>query len=362
MIPLVGDVTRAAGACASSWSAVAARGHERAPAARSHYKFGTMIEVPRAALIAGEIAEMAEFFSFGTNDLTQTTFGYSPRRRRGQVPRQLRRAGDPAGQPVPDARPRRRGPADADGRRGGPRDPPGPRGRHLRRARRRSASIAFCHQLGLNYVSASPFRVPVARLAAAQAALKARGPTKLQEVGPAQFGGSDRDRATAASDAPQRELRRVRLTPASGGPRTARGCEDQPLAVRRAQQRRLAARRPQSRRPAPDGVPARPRPGHPLQGVSAAQAQDPGVHRAEGRPLPHPPDPHDGSDPGRADDRAGAAAERGSDRGHRPGARPRAHAVRARWRGRDGRDPRPSSATTSRACGWWSTWSARGAA
>ena len=59
----------------------------RPRAARSTYQFGTMIELPRAALTAGEIAKTAEFFSFGTNDLTQTTLGCQPRRRRGQVPR-----------------------------------------------------------------------------------------------------------------------------------------------------------------------------------------------------------------------------------------------------------------------------------
>ena len=138
------------------------------------YKFGTMIEVPRAALTAGEIARYAEFFSFGTNDLTQTTFGYSRddaegkflRRyvERGILPanpfQELDRSG--VGRLLQIAVEQGRG-ARADlklgicGEHGG--DP---------------SSIAFCHGLGLDYVSCSPYRVPVARLAAAQAALAER--------------------------------------------------------------------------------------------------------------------------------------------------------------------------------------------
>ena len=97
-----------------------------------------MIEVPRAALTADEIAEDAEFFTFGTNDLTQTTFGYSRDDAEGKFLLQYVETQDPAGQPVPDARPRR---AWASLMRmaveKGRADPPGPEGRHLRRARRR---------------------------------------------------------------------------------------------------------------------------------------------------------------------------------------------------------------------------------
>ena len=139
------------------------------------YLFGTMIEVPRAALTADEIAEEAEFFCFGTNDLTQMTFGFSRDDITG-VPAELPQEEDPPGRPVPVARRQRRRPARRDGRRQGPRGPPGarrraPQGRHLRRARRRPRSVEFCHKVGLDYVSCSPFRVPIARLAAAQAAL-----------------------------------------------------------------------------------------------------------------------------------------------------------------------------------------------
>lgn len=139
---------------------------------RVDYLVGTMIELPRAALMAGEIAEEARFFSFGTNDLTQTTLGVSrddaarfltPYVEQGIYPR------DPfvsldiegVGQLVELAAERgRKARADLKlgicGEHGG--DP---------------ASIAFCEATGLDYVSASPYRVPIARLAAAQAALNA---------------------------------------------------------------------------------------------------------------------------------------------------------------------------------------------
>ncbi|MDZ4164383.1 MAG: pyruvate, phosphate dikinase [Smithellaceae bacterium] len=139
------------------------------------YKFGTMIEIPRAALTAGDLAQVAQFFSFGTNDLTQMTFGFSRDDAearflldyvsRGILPRnpfqtididgvgQLMRMTVENGRAV---RPELE--VGICGEHGG--DP---------------ASIDFCHRIGLNYVSCSPYRVPVARLAAAQAALKDKG-------------------------------------------------------------------------------------------------------------------------------------------------------------------------------------------
>jgi pyruvate,orthophosphate dikinase len=134
------------------------------------YDVGTMIELPRAALLAGEIAESAEFFSFGTNDLTQTTYGISRDdaasflsiyTARGILPAdpfvsidqrgvgELVRIGVERGR---KARPKLK--VGICGEHGG--DP---------------ASVAFCHEVKLDYVSCSPFRVPIARLAAAQAAL-----------------------------------------------------------------------------------------------------------------------------------------------------------------------------------------------
>jgi len=138
------------------------------------YLVGTMIELPRAALMAGEIAEVGAFFSFGTNDLTQTTLGVS----RDDAARFLTAYVDKGiyerdpfvsldvegvGQLIEMAAER--------GRKTRPGIKLGICGEHGGDP----ASIAFCEKIGLDYVSASPYRVPIARLAAAQEALKARG-------------------------------------------------------------------------------------------------------------------------------------------------------------------------------------------
>ncbi|HEY8491736.1 MAG TPA: putative PEP-binding protein, partial [Dehalococcoidia bacterium] len=136
-----------------------------------HYRFGTMIEVPRAALTAGEIAAEAEFFSFGSNDLTQMTFGFSRDDAEGKFLGFYREHGILANNPfqVLD----RSGVgrlirvATEEGRRTRPELTVGLCGEHGGDP----SSIAFCQEAGLTYVSASPFRVPVARLAAAQVAL-----------------------------------------------------------------------------------------------------------------------------------------------------------------------------------------------
>ena len=135
------------------------------------FLLGTMIELPRAAVTADEIAGEAEFFSFGTNDLTQTTFGLSR---------------DDAGKFLPEYVRREILPADPFEKldQGGV-------GKlmklavELGRATRKDiklgicgehggdpSSVEFCHRIGLDYVSCSPFRIPIARLAAAQAALR----------------------------------------------------------------------------------------------------------------------------------------------------------------------------------------------
>ena len=135
------------------------------------YKFGTMIEIPRAAVTAAEIAEYAEFFSFGTNDLTQMTFGYSRDDaernflvtyvEKGVLPKnpfqQLDREG--VGRLMKSAI--------EEGRKVRPNLEVGICGEHGGDP----SSIEWCHLIGNNYVSCSPFRVPLARLAAAQAAL-----------------------------------------------------------------------------------------------------------------------------------------------------------------------------------------------
>ena len=135
------------------------------------YKFGTMIEVPRAALTADEIATVADFFSFGTNDLTQTVFGFSRDDAEGKF---LLRYVEEGILPMnPFQTLDRAGVGKLMemgvrlGKQGNPRLEVGICGEHGGDP----DSIHFCHGLGLNYVSCSPFRVPVARLAAAQAAL-----------------------------------------------------------------------------------------------------------------------------------------------------------------------------------------------
>jgi pyruvate,orthophosphate dikinase len=140
------------------------------------YKFGTMIEIPRAALTADEVAQVAEFFSFGTNDLTQTTFGFSRDDAEGKF---LLKYVDEKILPVNPFQT-----LDASGvgqlvemacRKGRQTNPElelGICGEHGGDP----DSIRFCHETGLDYVSCSPFRVPIARLAAAQAALAAAGP------------------------------------------------------------------------------------------------------------------------------------------------------------------------------------------
>ena len=171
MIPLVGHVNELRVMAANARRVVEevfAKAGTKVP-----YLVGTMIEVPRAALTADEIAAEAEFFSFGTNDLTQMTFGFSRDDINSFLPDYLAQKILPVdpfqsldtvgvGQLIRMAIEKGRGARKGlkvgiCGEHGG--DP---------------ASIAFCHEVGLDYVSCSPFRVPVARLAAAQAALRAR--------------------------------------------------------------------------------------------------------------------------------------------------------------------------------------------
>lgn len=136
------------------------------------YKFGTMIEVPRAALTAGEIAEYAQFFSFGTNDLTQMTFGYSRDDAEGKFLFVYLEKGILSVDPFQTLDVKGVGRlmeiAVKEGRTTRPDLEIGICGEHGGDP----DSIMFAHELGLNYVSCSPFRVPVARLAAAHAALK----------------------------------------------------------------------------------------------------------------------------------------------------------------------------------------------
>ena len=140
--------------------------------ARLDYKFGTMIEIPRAAVTAEEIAGVAEFFSFGTNDLTQMTFGYSRDDAERSFLVKYVESGILPKNPFQtldqDGVGRLMDMAVKDGRKARPSLEVGICGEHGGDPE----SIDFCHRIGNNYVSCSPFRVPVARLAAAHAALK----------------------------------------------------------------------------------------------------------------------------------------------------------------------------------------------
>ena len=138
------------------------------------YKFGTMIEIPRAAVTAGEIASMAQFFSFGTNDLTQMTFGYSrDDAERSFLVRYIEKGiltRNPFQQLDREGVGKLMEQAIIDGRAVRPDLEVGICGEHGGDP----SSIEWCHIIGNNYVSCSPFRVPMARLAAAQAAIKNR--------------------------------------------------------------------------------------------------------------------------------------------------------------------------------------------
>jgi pyruvate,orthophosphate dikinase len=140
------------------------------------YLIGTMIELPRAALTAGEIAKEADFFSFGTNDLTQTTFGISRDDAASFLPRYLEEgilADDPFQVLDQEGVGRLVEIGTREGRAARPMLKVGICGEHGGEPR----SVEFFHRTGLDYVSCSPYRVPVARLAAAQAVLRERGAT-----------------------------------------------------------------------------------------------------------------------------------------------------------------------------------------
>ena len=135
------------------------------------YMFGTMIEIPRAALLAGELAEIAEFFSYGTNDMTQMTFGFSRDDIGAFLPDYLNK-GILKDDPFQTIDQKGVGEIMKIGIE---------RGRKTRKNLEvgicgeqggEPRSVEFCHSVGMNYVSCSPFRVPIARLAAAQAAVK----------------------------------------------------------------------------------------------------------------------------------------------------------------------------------------------
>jgi pyruvate,orthophosphate dikinase len=135
------------------------------------YKIGTMIELPRAAIMGGSIAKHAEFFSFGTNDLTQTTFGLSRDDAGKFLPEYVTKGilpNDPFVSIDQDGVGFLMKHAVSEGRKTNPDMHFGICGEHGGEPK----SIEFCHKIGLDYVSCSPYRVPIARLAAAQAAIR----------------------------------------------------------------------------------------------------------------------------------------------------------------------------------------------
>ena len=169
MIPLVGTVEELA-----DQAAIVRRVAEETMAKRGvqvSYLVGTMIEVPRAAVTAGSIAGVAEFFSFGTNDLTQMAFGFSRDDAGKFLPEYVERkvlAHDPFVSLDQEGVGALMEMAVRQGRKARAKLKLGICGEHGGDP----ASVEFCHRTGLDYVSCSPFRVPIAKLAAAQAAVR----------------------------------------------------------------------------------------------------------------------------------------------------------------------------------------------
>ena len=171
MIPLVGEVKELK--FVKKVVVETANAEIAAAGAELEYEVGTMIEIPRACLTADEIAQNADFFCFGTNDLTQMTFGFS----RDDAGKFLTAyydtkifENDPFARLDQTGVGKLMNMACKEGRANNKNLHIGICGEHGGDP----TSVEFCHELGLDYVSCSPFRVPIARLAAAQAAIKAK--------------------------------------------------------------------------------------------------------------------------------------------------------------------------------------------
>ena len=143
------------------------------------YKFGTMIEIPRAALTADEIAEYAEFFSFGTNDLTQMTFGYSRDDAEGKFLKNYVEQKILPSNPFETLDTKGVGQLIEMSMEKGKKVNPSLVGGVCGEHGGDPDSVKFAHKIGLDYVSCSPFRIPQARLAAAQAVVESRELAKV---------------------------------------------------------------------------------------------------------------------------------------------------------------------------------------
>jgi pyruvate,orthophosphate dikinase len=236
------------------------------------YSLGTMIELPRAALRAGEIAEIAEFFSFGTNDLTQTTFGLSRDDAANFLDAYAKKkiiAVDPfvsldqegVGELVRIAAERGRATREGIklgicGEHGG--DP---------------ASIMFCEKVGLDYVSCSPYRVPIARLAAAQAALVEDLPKAVKHAPRAS--GDDRHRrvllAAGRRSAAKRIAKRTSERGALPGPRLAAKPAVKPVAAKSAAPKGRSAAKPTKPKTKPERPKGGPRGKTPKGGAPSSK-------------------------------------------------------------------------------------------
>ncbi len=177
MIPLVGTVEELS--FLKKRAIAVAEEEMKKAGVKVEYLIGTMIEVPRAALTADQIAEEAEFFSFGTNDLTQMTFGFSRDDIKGFMPTYLKEKILPVN-PFQSLDVKGVGQLVEIGTAKGRKARKEKHGEHLKvgicgEHGGDPESVVFCHKVGMDYVSCSPFRVPIARLAAAQAALAGGG-------------------------------------------------------------------------------------------------------------------------------------------------------------------------------------------
>jgi pyruvate, orthophosphate dikinase len=202
MIPLVGTIKELTILKENAKRVIATT--LKAAGKKMEYLIGTMIEIPRAALLADQLGLEADFFSFGTNDLTQMTFGYSRDDSGVFLPTYVEQKilpEDPfqvldqagVGQLVKYGVER--------GRSTNPKLKVGICGEHGGEP----ASVKFCHKMGLNYVSCSPYRVPIARLAAAQAAIEEKKEAKSAAKSAKPAKASKKAPAKAAKKAPAKK-------------------------------------------------------------------------------------------------------------------------------------------------------------